>query len=229
VKNHCASTRLLAPGAVPPYTRGQAYELRRRHRQARPGPRLRHLQARPRVRLRLVLERDDLKPRHAPLPGHERSLPSPTCRRTARIRSSRGFPVAKSRREADRARRGGEEIRSVYKDYRRPSASTARARVEQLPLIWKDLIAAGFESGHAYGKALRTVKSASATPGAATACRIRLDGDRHREPLPRHPLAAQDEDGGFGRHARVRRGAGQGRGHHRHGKGLDLYVCATAA
>jgi nitrite reductase (NADH) large subunit len=33
------------------------------------------------------------------------------------------------------------------------------ARVEQLPLIWKDLIDAGFESGHAYGKALRTVKS----------------------------------------------------------------------
>jgi nitrite reductase (NADH) large subunit len=33
------------------------------------------------------------------------------------------------------------------------------ARVEQLPPIWKELIAAGFESGHAYGKALRTVKS----------------------------------------------------------------------
>jgi nitrite reductase (NADH) large subunit len=33
------------------------------------------------------------------------------------------------------------------------------ARVEQLPLIWKELIDAGFESGHAYGKALRTVKS----------------------------------------------------------------------
>lgn len=33
------------------------------------------------------------------------------------------------------------------------------ARVEQLPLIWKELIEAGFESGHAYGKALRTVKS----------------------------------------------------------------------
>ncbi len=32
-------------------------------------------------------------------------------------------------------------------------------RVEQLPLVWKELIAAGFESGHAYGKALRTVKS----------------------------------------------------------------------
>jgi nitrite reductase (NADH) large subunit len=33
------------------------------------------------------------------------------------------------------------------------------ARLEQLPLIWADLIAAGLESGHAYGKALRTVKS----------------------------------------------------------------------
>ena len=33
------------------------------------------------------------------------------------------------------------------------------ARVDQLPLIWEELIAAGFETGHAYGKSLRTVKS----------------------------------------------------------------------
>jgi nitrite reductase (NADH) large subunit len=33
------------------------------------------------------------------------------------------------------------------------------ARVEQLPKIWRRLVDAGFESGHAYGKALRTVKS----------------------------------------------------------------------
>lgn len=33
------------------------------------------------------------------------------------------------------------------------------ARAHQLPMIWKELIDAGFESGHAYGKALRTVKS----------------------------------------------------------------------
>jgi nitrite reductase (NADH) large subunit len=33
------------------------------------------------------------------------------------------------------------------------------ARVDQLPHIWKELIDAGFESGHAYGKSLRTVKS----------------------------------------------------------------------
>lgn len=33
------------------------------------------------------------------------------------------------------------------------------ARVDQLPQIWKRLVDAGMESGHAYGKALRTVKS----------------------------------------------------------------------
>jgi nitrite reductase (NADH) large subunit len=33
------------------------------------------------------------------------------------------------------------------------------AQVNQLPAIWGELIDAGFESGHAYGKALRTVKS----------------------------------------------------------------------
>ena len=33
------------------------------------------------------------------------------------------------------------------------------ARVEQLPLIWRRLVDAGMESGHAYGKSLRTVKS----------------------------------------------------------------------
>ncbi|WP_416412290.1 nitrite reductase large subunit NirB [Pantoea sp. App145] len=33
------------------------------------------------------------------------------------------------------------------------------ARLDQLPAIWEALIAAGFETGHAYGKSLRTVKS----------------------------------------------------------------------
>jgi len=33
------------------------------------------------------------------------------------------------------------------------------AQLNQLPSIWSELIAAGFESGHAYGKSLRTVKS----------------------------------------------------------------------
>jgi len=33
------------------------------------------------------------------------------------------------------------------------------ARVEQLPLIWRRLVDAGMESGHAYGKSMRTVQS----------------------------------------------------------------------
>jgi nitrite reductase (NADH) large subunit len=33
------------------------------------------------------------------------------------------------------------------------------ARLQQLPLIWRELIDAGFETGHAYGKSVRTVKS----------------------------------------------------------------------
>lgn len=45
------------------------------------------------------------------------------------------------------------------------------AKVEELPLIWKELLDAGFESGHAYGKALRTVKSCV----GSTWCRFGLD------------------------------------------------------
>jgi nitrite reductase (NADH) large subunit len=37
------------------------------------------------------------------------------------------------------------------------------ARVDALPAIWARLVDAGFESGHAYGKALRTVKSCVGT------------------------------------------------------------------
>jgi nitrite reductase (NADH) large subunit len=37
------------------------------------------------------------------------------------------------------------------------------AAVQDLPAIWEELVAAGFESGHAYGKALRTVKSCVGT------------------------------------------------------------------
>ena len=45
------------------------------------------------------------------------------------------------------------------------------ARVDQLPPIWKELIDAGFESGHAYGKSLRTVKSCV----GSTWCRYGID------------------------------------------------------
>jgi len=45
------------------------------------------------------------------------------------------------------------------------------ARLEQLPAIWKELIDAGFETGHAYGKSLRTVKSCV----GSTWCRYGVD------------------------------------------------------
>ncbi len=45
------------------------------------------------------------------------------------------------------------------------------ARLEQLPAIWRELADAGFETGHAYGKSLRTVKSCVGSTGVATACK----------------------------------------------------------
>lgn len=45
------------------------------------------------------------------------------------------------------------------------------ATLNQLPKIWKDLIDKGFESGHAYGKSLRTVKSCV----GSTWCRYGMD------------------------------------------------------
>ncbi len=45
------------------------------------------------------------------------------------------------------------------------------ARVDQLPAIWKQLVDAGFETGHAYGKSVRTVKSCV----GSTWCRYGVD------------------------------------------------------
>ncbi len=57
-------------------------------------------------------------------------------------------------------------IGSVAKKYNLYTKITGGQRIDlfgahlnDLPAIWKELITAGFESGHAYGKALRTVKS----------------------------------------------------------------------
>lgn len=45
------------------------------------------------------------------------------------------------------------------------------AQLHQLPLIWKQLVDAGFETGHAYGKSVRTVKSCV----GSTWCRFGVD------------------------------------------------------
>ncbi|MEP1385941.1 MAG: nitrite reductase large subunit NirB [Paraglaciecola sp.] len=55
------------------------------------------------------------------------------------------------------------EIAKEYKLYTKVTGGTRidlfGARVDQLPDIWEKLVKAGFETGHAYAKALRTVKS----------------------------------------------------------------------
>ncbi|HVH20708.1 MAG TPA: nitrite reductase large subunit NirB [Myxococcota bacterium] len=67
------------------------------------------------------------------------------------------------------------------------------ARVEQLPDIWRDLVEAGFESGHAYGKAMRTIKSCVGTTWCrygvqdSTALAIRLE-ERYRGIRAPHKL-----------------------------------------
>lgn len=69
------------------------------------------------------------------------------------------------------------------------------ARVEQLPDIWKELVEAGFESGHAYGKAMRTVKSCVGTNWCrygvqdSTAMAIRIE-NRYRGLRAPHKLKA---------------------------------------
>ena len=70
------------------------------------------------------------------------------------------------------------------------------ARVDQLPQIWRRLVDGGMESGQAYGKSLRTVKSCVGSDwcryGAAG---FGADGHRPRAALPRPARAAQDQDG----------------------------------
>jgi nitrite reductase (NADH) large subunit len=67
------------------------------------------------------------------------------------------------------------------------------ARVDQLPDIWRDLVHAGFESGHAYGKAMRTVKSCVGSTWCrygvqdSTALAIRLE-ERYRGIRAPHKL-----------------------------------------
>lgn len=95
------------------------------------------------------------------------------------------------------------------------------ARVDQLPLIWTRLVDAGFESGHAYGKSLRTVKSCVGQTwcryGVQDSVKMAIDlscatGDC---------VPAQAEVGGLRLRPGVRGGPRQGLRDHRHGAGLE--------
>lgn len=69
------------------------------------------------------------------------------------------------------------------------------APVNRLPDIWEDLVTAGFESGHAYGKAVRTVKSCVGTTwcrygvGDAVGLAVRVE-NRYRGIRSPHKLKA---------------------------------------
>jgi NAD(P)H-dependent nitrite reductase large subunit/NAD(P)H-dependent nitrite reductase small subunit len=69
------------------------------------------------------------------------------------------------------------------------------ARVDQLPDVWRELVEAGFESGHAYGKAMRTVKSCVGTTWCrygvqdSTGLAIRIE-ERYRGIRAPHKLKA---------------------------------------
>ena len=96
--------------------------------------------------------------------GHQRPLPAPTSSATAPTRSSRGSRRRDHAREADRDRRG--RPRLTVSTPRSPAASGSTCSApgwSSCPAIWRRLVDAGFESGHAYGKALRTVKSCVGT------------------------------------------------------------------
>ena len=113
------------------------------------------------------------------------------------------------------------------------------ARVDQLPEIWRRLVEGGMESGHAYGKALRTVKSCVGqrlVPLRPTG--FGADGHRSRAALPRVAGSAQDQDGRVGLRTGMRGGAQQGRRSHRDRERLeplrrrqrrhDTQACAAA-
>ena len=134
--------------------------LRRAGRRARHRPWLRDLPADGGLDVRVARRRVRARRRAGRAAGHQRPLPRQPPEATAPTRWSPRIP-------------GGEitpekliVIGEVARDFDLYTKITGGqridllgARVEQLPAIWERLVAAGFESGHAYGKAVRTVKS----------------------------------------------------------------------
>jgi nitrite reductase (NADH) large subunit len=96
------------------------------------------------------------------------------------------------------------------------------ASVDQLPEIWRRLVDGGMESGHAYGKALRTVKSCVGSDwcryGQQDSVQMATDLElRYRGLRAPHKIKM----GGVGVCPRVRGGARQGRRRDRHRDRLE--------
>ena len=226
VNNHlCEHFALHAPGAVPARQASTSIKtFDDAARAARPGPRLRDLQAGGGLD-----------------PGHRAGTSTSCGREHAPLQDTNDRFLANIQRDGTYSvvpRVPGGEItpdklialgagraRSTASTPRSPaaSASTCSARASSSCRgSGSELVAAGFESGHAYGKALRTVKSCVGT----TWCRygvqdsvgfaIRVE-NRYKGLRAPHKLKI----GGVGLHARVRRGAEQGLRRHRHREGLE--------
>ena len=68
------------------------------------------------------------------------------------------------------------------------------AQKDDLPEIWRQLIEAGFETGHAYAKATAYgEKPVWVAPGAAMALATASASAWNWKSLQRHPYAAQNE------------------------------------
>ncbi len=80
---------------------------------------------------------------------------------------------------------------SLHQNHRLSAPGDVWRTERRLPEIWRQLIEAGFETGHAYGKHCVWRKPAWVAPGAATALRQRRPRRGTGKPLQRHPYAAK--------------------------------------
>ena len=177
------------------HSRQELFHLVRLHRhpqsfdellaQPRPRARLRDLQAGGGVDPRVGLERAHPRPQAPAAAGHQRSLPRQHPARRHLLGRAARAGRRDHARQADRARRGRQELRPVHQDHRRPAhrpvrrarraaaGHLARARRRRLR------VGARLRQGAAHGEV-----AASAAPGAATACRTRSASPiARREPL----------------------------------------------
>lgn len=95
------------------------------------------------------------------------------------------------------------------------------AQKDDLPEIWRQLIEAGFETGHAYAKALRMAKTCVGSTVPLRRWRQRRLRRGTGKPLQRHPHPAQNEVRRLRLHPRMCRGSGQRRRDHRHRERLE--------
>ena len=162
------------------------------------------------------------RPGHRRAAGHQRRLPREhpaqrhLLRRAAHPRR-RDHPG-----EADRDRRGGQGLRALHEDHRRPADRPVR-RPDGAAA--RDLAAAGgrrlrvrprLRQGAAHGEVVRRLDLVPVRRAG-----LRRPGDRAGAALPRPALAAQAQGRRQRLRPRVRRGAGQGLRRDRHREGLE--------